>query len=128
MTNQMLQPFSATLNQMLERTIGKMRATVEELAGCEALPPDIADRASMESDRNFALLMRERDRRTLACIREALSRIEAGEYGECEECGDEIAIARLKAQPMATLCVHCQSQREDVERLRTADTSVFFQV
>ncbi|MBI4804401.1 MAG: TraR/DksA C4-type zinc finger protein [Desulfovibrio sp.] len=127
MTNQMLQTFCATLNEMLERTTGKMRATVEELAGFETLPPDIADRASMESDRNFALLMRERDRQTLARIREALSRIESGEYGECEECGDEIAIARLKAQPMAALCVHCQSRREDVERLRAVDASVFFQ-
>jgi DnaK suppressor protein len=127
MAHQMLQTFSTTLNEMLERITGKMRATVEELAGCEALPPDIADRASMESDRNFALLMRERDRQTLTCIREALNRIASGEYGECEECGDEIAIARLKAQPMATLCVHCQSRREDVERLRTIDASVFFQ-
>jgi len=127
MTNQMLQTFSATLNEMLERIIRKMQVTMEELSGCETLPPDIADRASMESDRNFALLMRARDRETLASIREALRRIESGKYGECEGCGEGIAIARLKAQPMATLCVHCQSRREDVERLREVDTSVFFQ-
>ena len=127
MTHLLLQTFSITLNEMMERTIDKMRATVEDLAGCEALPPDVADRASMESDRNFALLMRERDRQALVCIREALSRIAAGEYGECEECGDEIALARLKAQPTATLCVYCQSRRENVERLRASDASVFFQ-
>ena len=127
MTHLMLQTFSATLNEMMERTMAKMRATVEDLAGCDALPPDIADRASMESDRNFALLMRERDRQTLACIREALGRIAAGEYGECEECGDEIAMARLKAQPMATLCVHCQTRRENIDRLRASEASVFFQ-
>lgn len=127
MNNLMLQTFSAALTDMMERTIAKMRASVDDLAGCETLPPDIIDRASMESDRNFALLMRERDRQSLASIREALSRIEAGEYGECEECGDEIALARLKVQPMATLCVHCQSRREDVERLRAPDASVLFQ-
>ena len=125
MTSQMLQTFVATLTGMMEHVTTKMRVCVDDFAGCEALPPDVVDRASMESDRNFALLMRERDRQTLAGIREALSRIESGEYGECEECGDEIALARLKAQPMATLCVHCQSQREDVERLRALDTSVF---
>ncbi len=127
LTPHLLQTFSATLADMMERTLSKMRESVEELAGEEALPPDIADRACLESGRNFTLLMRERDRQALAGIREALSRIEAGEYGVCEECGDDIAVARLKAQPMATLCVHCQSRREDESRLRTYEVSGFFQ-
>jgi len=127
MTPQMLQTFSATLTGMLEQTLAKMRDSVGELAGEEYLPPDIADRATMESGRNFALLMRERDRLTVAEIREALSRLEAGEYGVCEDCGDDIAEARLKAQPMATLCVHCKSRREDEDRQRTDAVSGFFQ-
>ena len=127
MTTQMLQMFSTTLAVMMEQTLAKMREAVEEFAGEEALPPDIADRATVESGRNFALLMRERDRQTLAGIREALARIEVGEYGVCEECGEDIALARLKAQPMATLCVHCQSRRENQDRLRTSEASGFFQ-
>ena len=127
MTSQMLQMFSDTLVVRMEQTLAKMREAAQDLAGEESLPPDIADRATVESERNFALLMRERDRQTLAGIREALSRIESGEYGVCEECGEDIALARLKAQPMATLCVHCQSRREDENRLRTSEVSGFFQ-
>lgn len=127
MTPQMLQTYSETLTGLMERTLSKMHETAEELAGEDALPPDIADRACLESERNFTLLLRERDRQTLASIREALSRIESGEYGVCEECGDDIAAARLNAQPMATLCVHCQSRREDEDRQRAWAASGFFQ-
>ncbi|WP_243359034.1 TraR/DksA family transcriptional regulator [Fundidesulfovibrio terrae] len=127
MTPQMLQTFTATLTGMMEQTLAKMRDSAGDLAGEEFLPPDIADRATMESGRNFALLMRDRDRLALSGIREALSRLEAGEYGLCEECGEDIAEARLRAQPMATLCVHCKSLREDEERLRPAAASGFFQ-
>lgn len=127
MTTQMIESFTATLTDMMEKTMAKMRESMDELAGEDALPPDLADRASLEAERNFTLLMRERDRQALASIREALARVEAGEYGICEECGDDIAQARLKAQPMATLCVHCQSRREDEERTRFSVASGFFQ-
>jgi len=128
MTAQMLQTFSAALQELMEQTMAKMRVCMDEMAGEESLPPDIADRACLESGRNFALLMRERDRQTLTSIREALARIESGEYGICEECGEDIASARLTAQPMATLCVHCQSLREDQQRLRACAASGFFQL
>lgn len=127
MTPHMLQTYSETLAGLMERTRSKMHETAGDLAGEDALPPDMVDRASLESGRNFTLLLRERDRQTLASIREALSRIESGEYGICEECGDDIAAARLNAQPMATLCVHCQSRREDEDRQRAGTASGFFQ-
>ncbi len=126
MTTHMIESFTATLTAMMEKTMAKMRDSMDELAGEDALPPDLADRASLEAERNFTLLMRERDRQALVSIREALARVEAGEYGICEECGDDIAQARLKAQPMATLCVHCQSRREDEERARFSVASGFF--
>ena len=122
-----LQSLSATLAELMERTQAKMRTDMDDMAGEESLPPDIADRAAMESERNFALLMRERDRQALAGIREALARIEAGEYGVCEECGEDISEARLVAQPMATLCVHCQSLREEDLRVRAGAASGFVQ-
>lgn len=122
-----LQSLSATLAEQMERTQAKMRTHMDDMAGEETLPPDIADRAAMESERNFALLMRERDRQALAGIREALARIEAGEYGVCEECGEDISEARLVAQPMATLCVHCQSLREEDLRVRAGAASGFVQ-
>ena len=122
-----LQSLSATLAEQMERTQAKMRTHMDDMAGEETLPPDIADRVAMESERNFALLMRERDRQALAGIREALARIEAGEYGVCEECGEDISEARLVAQPMATLCVHCQSLREEDLRVRAGAASGFVQ-
>jgi len=117
MDARMLETFSESLCVLMENTQSKMRTGMDEMAEDCVLPPDVADRAAMESDRNFALLMRERDRRSLAGIREALARIEAGEYGICEDCGEDIALARLQAQPTATLCVHCQSAREEEERI-----------
>ncbi|WP_243368334.1 TraR/DksA family transcriptional regulator [Fundidesulfovibrio soli] len=127
MTAEQLQTFSSTLIEMMQHTLNKMRDSMDDLIGEEVLPPDLADRATMESGRNFALLMRERDRQTLAGIQEALARLESGEYGLCEECGEDIAPARLKAQPMATLCVHCQGRREDQVRARAGMASGFFE-
>ncbi|MFZ5425960.1 MAG: TraR/DksA family transcriptional regulator [Thermodesulfobacteriota bacterium] len=113
----MLENFSASLNALMKNVQGKVNAGMEAMADGDRLPPDEADRAAMEAERSFALLMRERDRRALEDIREALARIEAGEYGICEECGEDISLARLHAQPSATLCVHCRSVREEEGRI-----------
>ena len=77
---------------------------------------DPADRASLESDRNFLLRMKDRERKLLAKIDEAFARIEDGSYGRCEECGLEIGLERLKARPVTTLCISCKSSQEALER------------
>ena len=125
MTNQDLETLVATLNTMLEKAMNNLQVGIEELAGENLLPPDITDRASMESDRNFALLMRERDRQTMADIREALAKLDSGEYGICEDCGEDIGLARLKAHPMATQCVSCKSREEEEQRQRNLGVSTF---
>ena len=66
--------------------------------------PDFADQSSFESDRNFLLRLRDRERKLLSKIDDALQKIEDGEFGICEECGKEIGIKRLKAWPVVTLC------------------------
>ncbi len=78
--------------------------------------PDPTDRASLESDRNFLLRMRDRERKLLSKIDEAFARIDDGSYGLCEECGGEIGIERLKARPVTTLCIRCKSEQEARER------------
>lgn len=78
--------------------------------------PDPSDRATMESNRNSMLRMRDRERKLIFKIEEALQRLEAGEYGICEECGEEIGIERLKARPVTTLCIECKSKQEIAER------------
>lgn len=78
--------------------------------------PDPTDRAAVESDRNFYLRIRDRERKLLAKIDEALRRLEEGEYGTCEACGEPIGLERLKARPVTTLCIECKSAQEGEER------------
>ena len=73
-----------------------------------------------EADRALLLRMRDRERKLLTKINEAFSRIESGDYGRCEECGDEIGIERLKARPVTTLCIGCKSAQEARERVGMA--------
>jgi DnaK suppressor protein len=82
--------------------------------------PDPTDRASMESDRNFTLRIRDRERKLIAKIEEALQRLQDGNYGVCEECGETIGTARLKARPVTTLCIDCKSLQEVAERKNRA--------
>ena len=82
--------------------------------------PDPTDRASLEGNRNLTLRIRDRERKLITKIDEALGRIDDGSYGKCEECGQEIGIDRLKARPVTTLCIDCKSLQEAQERkLRT---------
>jgi DnaK suppressor protein len=78
--------------------------------------PDPTDRASLESDRALILRMRDRERKLLTKIDEAFKRLDTGTYGRCEECGDDIALERLKARPVTTLCIVCKSDQEARER------------
>ncbi len=78
--------------------------------------PDPTDRASLEADRNFTLRIRDRERKLILKIQEALKRLEEGEYGICESCGEKIDKARLKARPVTTLCIDCKSTQEVEER------------
>src|SRR5215204_1954686 len=79
--------------------------------------PDLADRASSETDRAIELRARDRQRKLIAKIDAALSRIEDGTYGYCEETGEPISIRRLEARPIATLSVEAQERHERRERV-----------
>lgn len=83
--------------------------------------PDMADRASLESDRALELRTRDRQRKLISKIDEALERLEAGEYGYCEETGEPISLRRLEARPIATLSVEAQERHERMERTRRDD-------
>src|SRR3954449_13077226 len=74
--------------------------------------PDLADRASSETDRAIELRARDRQRKLIAKIDSALSRIEDGSYGYCEETGDPISLKRLEARPIATLSLEAQERQE----------------
>src|SRR5271154_6818191 len=91
-----------------ERALGTLNTKAQEACA------DPSDRASLESDRAF--LLRMRDRKLLSKIDEAFARIDGGIYGQCEECGGQIGIERLKARPVTTLCITCKSAQEARER------------
>jgi len=76
---------------------------------------DIFDEADLEQTREFNLLLGTREKQKLEQIESALARMEKGEYGFCEDCGENIPLGRLKAMPFATLCVKCKSERESME-------------
>ncbi len=83
--------------------------------------PDLADRASVETDRALELRTRDRERKLLSKISAALTRIEDGTYGYCEETGDPIGVKRLEARPIATLSLEAQERHERLERTQRDD-------
>ena len=78
--------------------------------------PDEMDTASSEVNLQFTGRLREREQGLLAKIQAALDKIGAGEYGACTNCGEDIGIARLRARPVAELCIDCKSEQEKLER------------
>jgi DnaK suppressor protein len=76
---------------------------------------DMFDDADIEQSREFNLLLSSRERQKLQQIKAALKRMDAKEYGLCEDCGEEIPVGRLKAMPFATMCVKCKSLQESLE-------------
>jgi len=85
------------------------------------LEPDLADRASAETDRSLELRTRDRMRKLINKIDEALQRIEDGSYGYCEETNEPISLKRLEARPIATLSIEAQERHERAERTRRDD-------
>ncbi len=83
--------------------------------------PDIADRASLETDRSLELRTRDRARKLIGKIDEALKRIEDGTYGYCEETNEPISLRRLEARPIATLSIEAQERHERMEKTRRDD-------
>jgi DnaK suppressor protein len=91
--------------------------------------PDPTDRASWESDRNFLLRIKDRERKLIMKVKEALDRIDDGTFGVCESCGKPISEKRLMARPVTTLCIECKTEgenRERVERMRGTKTKGSF--
>jgi len=112
-----LEEFRHLLQEQMDQLLREADKTVSEMTDEKTNFPDPTDRASLESDRNFELRIRDRERKLISKIREALERIEVGEFGECEDCGDPIGEARLKARPVTTLCIECKTEQERQEKI-----------
>jgi DnaK suppressor protein len=104
-------------NDLLEES----RSTVETLQDGTRNIPDVADRASEETDRALELRTRDRQRKLIAKIDSALRRIDEGEYGYCEVTGDPISLKRLDARPIATMSLEAQERHERREKVHRDD-------
>jgi DnaK suppressor protein len=112
--------FKELLTERLEVLLNEAEKTVTGMTNDKNTFPDPTDRANLETDRNFLLRIRDRERKLILKIKEALARIEDGTFGICEECGEEISEERLKARPVTTLCIACKTKAEEEEKKKTS--------
>ena len=109
--------FRNRLNDWKDEILRESKETLLNLAEDTSKLPDPADRASSETERSLELRTRDRQRKLISKIDEALSRIDEGTYGYCEETGSPIGIERLKARPIATLSIEAQEAHERREKV-----------
>lgn len=118
MDNSDIEYFRDLLRKMRQDIQQKGENTIEDMTEDREIYADPADRASAESDRAFILRLRDRDRKLIQKIDQALDRIQEGSFGICDDCGEDISIARLKARPVTTLCIKCKSKQEQAEAMQ----------
>jgi DnaK suppressor protein len=121
MNDRQLEFFKQKLLSWKEDILRESRETLSHLQTDTENHPDIADRASSETDRSLELRTRDRQRKLISKIDDALRRIEDGSYGYCEETGEPIGLARLEARPIATLSLEAQERHERRERVHRDD-------
>jgi len=116
MNSKQLAHFQKMLQSLKEELLGDVERTVHTMQEEATVFADPNDRASQESDIALELRNRDRERKLIKKIDEALERIENGEYGYCDGCGVEIGVKRLEARPTATLCIDCKTLEEIREK------------
>jgi len=117
MNPKMKEYFRRKLKTWREELVRESTQTLQHLQEDSGQEPDIADRASAESERALELRTRDRERKLLSKIDSALSRIDEATYGYCDELGEPISIQRLEARPIATLSLEAQERHERRERV-----------
>lgn len=118
MNREQLEYFRNLLTHKIDQLLADAEKTLVGMTDDNENLPDITDRASLESDRNFELRIRDRERKLISKMREALTRIDDGSYGLCEICGGDISEKRLMARPVTTLCFDCKTKQEKLEKQR----------
>jgi len=116
MNDMQLEYFRRKLLDWKKELLAQSNDTLDDLRQGGLNQPDDIDRASLETDKSLDLRTKDRARKLIVKIDEALDRIEDGTYGYCEETGEEIGVERLMARPIATLCVEAQERHERMEK------------
>ena len=121
MNAKQLEYFRMKLISWKNELLNESRQTIDHLSKENWQEPDLNDRASLETDTTLELRTRDRYRKLLDKIDSALHKVDEGEYGYCEETGDQIGIRRLEARPIATLTIEAQERHENYERLHNEE-------
>ncbi|MDJ0622023.1 MAG: RNA polymerase-binding protein DksA [Desulfocapsaceae bacterium] len=116
MDKKTIEKFKKQLIAKREEILNEAGRTLSDMTDQNQNVPDPNDRATIESGRSFELRIRDRERKLLSKIDEALERVAEGEFGICEDCGEEIGLKRLEARPVTTLCIDCKTIQETKER------------
>src|SRR4030042_879337 len=117
LTSGKIEFFRYMLNQKINELLGEAGKTVSEMtSSVKENYPDPNDRASLESDRNFELRIRDRERKLIIKMQEALKRMDDGVFGICDVCNGPISEKRLMARPVTTLCIDCKMKQEKMEK------------
>ena len=111
-----LEYFKNLLTEQLQELLDQADDTVSGMSSHKENFPDPTDRASLESDRNFLLRIRDREHKLIKKIKKALARIEEGTFGICDTCGEDISVERLKARPVTAQCIDCKTKEEAMEK------------
>ena len=116
LTSDEIDTLHGVLSEQLNGLLKQSKEALHDLTDVRAADADALDLAVSESNRDFSLRLADRERRLMSKIRHALARIQEGEYGVCESCGAAITYKRLLARPVATLCIDCKTEAEQLER------------
>ena len=112
-----LEYFKNHLEDLLEDLLNQVKDTVSGMLELEGRASDPLDRATADAEYSFKMRIRGRESTLIRKIRNSLVDIENGDYGICEDCGEEISIARLKARPVASRCIACKTSQERHEKV-----------
>jgi DnaK suppressor protein len=111
-----VQFFRYLLTQKMNELLDEAEKTVSDMTTGKENFPDPNDRATLESDRNFELRIRDRERKLIVKIQEAIKRLDDGVFGICDVCGGPISEKRLIARPVTTQCIQCKTKQEKIEK------------
>jgi DnaK suppressor protein len=106
------------LRKVLEKQLKELQSDIgKDMPSMESPAlADVNDQASLESERNFELRIKDRERKLISKVQEALKKIGDGTYGICESCGEAIGVKRLQARPVTSYCINCKAEMEAEER------------
>ena len=116
MDKEQMEKFRSQLLEKRDEILAEAGKTLSEMTDQTTNIPDPNDRATIESGRSFELRIRDRERKLLSKIEEAIGRLDEGEYGVCDGCGEDIGIKRLEARPVTTFCIDCKTLQETKEK------------